>query len=284
MKENSWNKEILSIELFGKTISIFIIFSLLLLCCGCSAISSKKVDEEIMQVLSKCSSMTKIADPNHKKTLYTYYLPPDMGVFKSNESGNVFLKNGYHIVMNLNVERFIVDKYYQIEENKLEDQEVQTYTEEELLKNSLEQSLAILQKNKVNNKPKEIKKNFKITKKKKGDIFSYHGYYLNYDLEMIPYVLSLKKDENDYFIYLDGTNASVVTIVPAEEVEDVLYSSMMILKSMACDKEAIYQSYSLQYDITKMKDIELEEMESIPLPSEGYLEDLIIQQMRNSTD
>lgn len=252
-----------------------------LLLCACTAIDNDCVDKRVVSILSDTITNSKIAPVNHSKPYYSYYLPVDMNVKDSNESGSILRKDGFNIVLNFNTSNLIINEYYTdlSEEDNQKDVIFNHYTEESL--KALDEKGLLIPKDSKAKKEEQNSEidniDYQIIKQEKNGIESYHGYYDSAVHNALSFQLNIKCVEDDYYLHLNGTIASLTSIVPAEEVDNVVKSMMIILKSIRYDKEKILENFSLNYDLKTMEE-KFKENENFiyqSLPSEGYLEDLI---------
>lgn len=251
--------------------------------CACSSISKDMVDERVTAILSTNATNVEIASANRKKPYYNYYLPSDMGVKEANDTGAILKKNGYNIVMNFNTSNLIINEYYTdlSEDDKKEDIIYKYYTEESF-KALKDEELLVPKKDEIDSIDEDKEKshapvNYKLKKQEKKGIYSYSGYYDSAQHDGLYYQLRLKRVHDDYYIHLNGTLATFTSVAPAEEVDKLVNSMMIVLKSIRYDKEKILENFSLKYDLKIMEEKFKENNEFIyqNLPSEGYLEDLI---------
>lgn len=252
-----------------------------LLLCACTAMDNDRIDKNITSILAATVTDAKIAPADHSKSLYSYYVPIDVNVKGSNETGSILIKNGFDIVLNFNTSSLIINEYYTdlSEADDKKDVIFNHYTEESL--KALEENDLLIPKDSALEKKEndsEVKNvDYQITKQEKKGIESYRGYYDSANHTGLSFQLNLKRVKDDYYLHLDGAVASLTSVVPAEEVDNTLKSMMIILKSIRYDKEKVLESFSLNYDLKTMEE-KFKENENFiyqSLPSEGYLEDLI---------
>lgn len=251
--------------------------------CACSAISEEKIDDRIIAILSDNVKDVKIAPSNKSKTFYQYHLPADIGLKDANETGAILTKDGFNIIFNLNINNLIINEYYTdlSEENSGQEVIFKSYTEEsfkDLMKENMLVSNNELDVDDRSESSNISELNYEIIRNEvKPNIISYSGYYDSAQQKGIYFQLRMKRVQNDYYLHLDGSVATLTSIVPAEEVDNLVYSMMVILKSIHYDKEKILAKYANNYDLINMEEKFRENNNFIyqNLPSEGYLEDLI---------
>ena len=85
-----------------KIISILII-SILLVGCG----KEQSLESVVRSALARPLPVTT----NHKKTYLKYYLPPSVGLLKTNENSSLILIDGNQVLMNLNIDSIVADTF-----------------------------------------------------------------------------------------------------------------------------------------------------------------------------
>ena len=124
---------------------------------------------------------------------------------------------------------------------------------------------------------KNVDYNVVHSKFKKAEVFS-GQYFANYG-NHYNYTLSLRKDENMCYMYLDAEIATFACYVPQVLCEEMLTNMFSILKSMEYDTTIIIKDYKLLYSLLLMEDhYEEEKIYNEIIPESGYLEDLIQRQ------
>ncbi|NBL00052.1 MAG: hypothetical protein EOM50_18990 [Erysipelotrichia bacterium] len=254
-----------------------------LLLSACTPLSKREVDKQVNEILSNRSMRIPLA--NRSKQFYRYFLANDMHLEETSETGAIINKGGYRIVMNFNTSNLIINEYYSdlSEENETKDVVFKQYTEESLQTLAKDQLLVPKEKEiaSIEKKPsKESKRSDvdeRIIKKTKNGIVTYRGYYKSAMHDALYLQLKLKRVNDDYYIHLDGTIVSFSSVVPAEEVDNIVHAMMVIMKSIRYEKEEILDMYSLKHDLKAMEEKFKENNDFVyqNLPSQGYLEDLI---------
>lgn len=248
--------------------------------CACSPLSEETVENRVASILSKNVNDVKIAPSNKSKTFYQYYLPADISLEDANETGALLTKNGFDIVFNFITSNLIINEYYtNVDEDHNEDVVFKSYTEESF-KDLLEENMLVSNDELVMEENRSVENseiNYAVKKSKKNNMITYSGYYDSTQQEGIYFQLRMKRVQNDYYLHLDGSIATFTSIVPVEEVDNVINSMMVILKSIHYDKEKLLETYAMNYDLKIMEEKFKESNDFIyqNLPSEGYLEDLI---------
>lgn len=256
---------------------IFLICALL--CCACTPLSETDVNKRIVTVLKRTAKTDQIAVANRSKPYFSYYLPSDMGVKKANATSAVLNKDGYDIIFNFSTSNLVIHEFYtDLSDDNQEDIMIKQYSEESL--KSLDEQQLLIEKQKDEKdkaNQQSVKISYAINKEEKQGIVTYRSHYNAVNDKGLMYLLKIKRVNDDYYIHLDGTIASFTAAVPAEEVDKVINSMMIILKSIRYDKEKVLKDFSLQYDLKAMEEKFKENKDFIyqNLPSEGYLEDLI---------
>lgn len=258
---------------------ILLIVSLLM--CACSPVSEDTVENRVASILSENVNDVEIAPSNKSKTFYQYYLPLNIGLEDANETSAVLTKDGFDIIFNFNTSNLIINEYYtDLSEDSNQDVIFKSYTEESF-KDLLEEDLLVsnddLTIEKENRSMQSSEVDYDVKKTKKGNIITYSGYYDSAQQDAINFQLRMIRVQSDYYFHLDGSIATFTSIVPAEEVDNIVNSMMVILKSIHYDKEKLLETYAMNYDLKIMEEKFKENNDFIyqNLPSEGYLEDLI---------
>lgn len=258
---------------------ILLIVSLFL--CACSPISEETVEKRVASILSENVNGVKIAPSNKSKTFYRYYLPTNISLEDANETSAVLTKDNFDIVFNFNTSNLIINEYYtDLSEDSKQDVIFKSYTEESF-KDLLEENLLVsndeLAEKEESHSSQNSEVDYTVKKSEKNDIITYSGYYDSAQQDGIYFQLQMKRVQNDYYLHLDGSIATFTSVVPAEEVDKVINSMIVILKSIHYDKDKILETYAMNYDLKLMEENFKESNDFIyqNLPSEGYLEDLI---------
>lgn len=261
------------------------VLSLLLF--GCSATSEDQIKKQVDNILSQQVSDVEIAAINYSKPYYSYYLPTDVKISESNELSSVLNKDGFKIILNFTPSAIIISEYYvNFDEEKDLEIEFKNYTEENL-KSLIQDERLRLQTHNAEKADKEVDLKETIdytpTFSKQANQMLYSGQYEGKNNTPYYYQLRLIKVNDTYYIHFDGTLLTLTSIVPATEVDDIVYRMLVIAKSINYDKEKILKDYSLQYELEKMEQRFQEQHDYINrnLPSEGYLEDLLNQEEWN---
>ena len=98
-----------------KIIKLAIMLMLLL---GCTLSESVKIDSIIEDTLLKVEKTEPLVNQDHKKQLFSYYLPQNIGVKKSNEISSVLNVDNYEVFMTLEVSDILNKEFRKVEENK----------------------------------------------------------------------------------------------------------------------------------------------------------------------
>lgn len=77
---------------------------------GCSDNSTVEIEENVLQTIKKVVDTKPYGIQNHKKGLFSYYLPKNIGVLRSNKISTVLIADNSEIFMALNVSEVMNDK------------------------------------------------------------------------------------------------------------------------------------------------------------------------------
>lgn len=219
----------------------------LLLLGGC-AISEEDLPNEILAQLENLQNQKLAAGNNMKKPFYSYYLPSGVGRRDSSELSEVFIKDGYRVIMNFDPSAIVINAFYKSEEEKSDTtttasgkQEFQT--------------------------PKLTKEENKLI---------YTGNYLTNTYQVYPYTLQVVQSKDSYLLYLDGEIVKMYTFVPRGEVESMLKMMMRTMSSLSYDEKYVLQKFSMKsLEETKKKSLDYLEQN---LPSTGNLSEILSQE------
>ena len=90
---------------------ICILLLLIVVMSGC-AVEKSEFSEYIRGVVKESLSRVTPSYQNNHKKLYSYYLPASAGKYESNTISTILEINGYEVIMNLNVENVLAERYY----------------------------------------------------------------------------------------------------------------------------------------------------------------------------
>lgn len=213
---------------------------------GCSD-AKQDLPQRILQQLQTLPEQTLAIGPNQVKPLYSYYLPVGIGRRDSTELSEVFVKDGYRMVLNFDPSAVIIRSYYQ-------EQVVDTQTSP--------------------SQKQDVMASFVPPKmEQQQGKWIYTGNYLTSNREIFPYTLQLIENEDSYLLYFDATLLKLYTYVPAGEVPSMLRSMVSIASSLEYEKEAVLKQYSMKSaKETSKKNLDYLEQR---LPSQGSLKDLL---------
>lgn len=77
---------------------------------GCSVNSTVEIEENVLQTIKKVVDTKPYEIQNHKKGLFSYYLPKNIGVLRSNKISTVLIADNSEIFMALNVSEIMTEK------------------------------------------------------------------------------------------------------------------------------------------------------------------------------
>ena len=89
---------------------LFIILITTLMLFGCANMSPALIQDEVDLVISRVSESKPHENQNHNKGFFSYYLPLNVGVLRSNKISTVLLVDGSEVFMGLNVSEVLSDK------------------------------------------------------------------------------------------------------------------------------------------------------------------------------
>lgn len=215
----------------------------LLLLGGC-AISEEDLPNQILIQLKGLENQQLAAGNNMKKKYYSYYLPPGVARRDSNELSEVFMKDGYRVIMNFDPSAIVIDSFYK------EKEEADTTSSA------------------------SVKVEFQEpTVKQEDQTLIYTGNYLTTTYQVHPYTLQVVQSKDSYLLYLDGEIVKMYTFVPRAEVESMLKMMIKTMSSLQYDKEAILQRFSMKsLEETNKKSLDYLEQN---LPSSGSLSEIL---------
>ncbi len=87
---------------------ILVIFLVFLV--GCS--TEVESFETTLATKLEAVAMANTLSPDNRKTFYSYYIEPSIGRRKTDETYNIFVKDGIEFAMNLNISNILNDSYY----------------------------------------------------------------------------------------------------------------------------------------------------------------------------
>ena len=105
---------------------ICILILLIVLLSGC-AVDKSEFSVYINGIVKESLARVTSSYQNNHKKLYSYYLPASSGKYESNTISTILEINGYEVIMNLNVESVLAERYYEntdVTVNSLLDSEV----------------------------------------------------------------------------------------------------------------------------------------------------------------
>lgn len=222
----------------------------LILLSGCG--SRTDIPQRVMEQLTAFSKKSITVGSNRSKGYYSYYLPKGVGQRDSNELSEVFVKDGYRLVMNFDPSAIVIKNYYTETASESEDQAETTLQKQDALKQPERME------------PTMDQQTAKIV---------YRGNYYNAAAEEFPYTLQLLQSNGYYLIYLDGNLIKLYAYVPSGEVVSMLRAMLIIMSSIEYDETKILKDYSLK-SLTQTKKKNLDYLEQ-NIPSSGSLEELL---------
>ena len=232
---------------------VFAAILCLFVLCGCE---SQEADfkKRIYDELGTLSTELKSPGSNRMKSYYSYYLPQGIKQRDANSLSEVFVKDGYRLIMNFDPSAVVIKNYYSDTKDSGKPAENDAETSATLSKEQIAELLAVHMEESDN---KTL----------------YTSNYMNVDQELFPYTLQLIKSEGAYLVYLDGSLVKLYTYLPAAAVPSALESMYLLMTSISYDKEKVLQDFSLK-SLTAAKKQNLDYLQS-HLPSSGTLDELL---------
>ncbi len=239
-----------------KRLSILLISTLLL--CGCSAVSTES--NSVMKTLEQLYSLSMPSYTNMKKQYYSYYLPKGVGRRNSTQTSEVFVKDGYPIIMNFDPSTIVMNEHYTTISSSDEKEETNTETQKSLL-HVTDVSEEMLQKVNI------IEDDMNVGKK------TFEGYYRDIEDRVYRYQFLLVPNGNQYFLYFQSPIVSVSSIVPKVEVEHMINTMVILAKSIDYHEKNVLQGFSMK----SINEVQKENLQSIQsnLSSSGSLPELL---------
>lgn len=220
-----------------------------LVLCGCES-QEAELKQRIYDELSVLSTELESPGSNRMKSYYSYYLPQGIKQRDANSLSEVFVKDGYRLIMNFDPSAVVIKNYY----NDTEEAENDTQTAA-----SMDQE--------------QIAELIQVHMEEQDNKTLYTSNYMNFDGELFPYTLQLIKSEGAYLVYLDGSLVKLYTYLPAGAVPSALRSMYLLMTSVSYDKEKVLEDFSLK-SLTAAKKQNLDYLQS-HLPSSGSLDELL---------
>ena len=219
-----------------------------LVLCGCES-QEADLKQRIYDELGSLTTELQSPGSNRMKSYYSYYLPQGLKQRDANSLSEVFVKDGYRLIMNFDPSAVVIKNYYT--ETK---QETDADTGASIDKEKAAELSAVHMEEQEN---KTL----------------YTANYMNADRELFPYTLQLMKSEGAYLVYLDGSLVKLYTYLPAAAVPSALKSMFLLMTSISYDKEKVLEDFSLK-SLTAAKKQNLDYLQS-HLPSSGSLDELL---------
>lgn len=226
-----------------KKLAAVILASLLL---GGCAISEEDLPNQILTQLQGLQNQELAAGNNMKKQYYSYYLPPGVGRRDSNALSEVFMKDGYRVIMNFDPSAIVINAFYK---ETQEDVETAASVNTEFQAPSM--------------------------KEEDGKIV-YTGNYLTNTYQVHPYTLQVVSNQDSYLLYLDGEIVKMYTFVPRAEVTSMMKMMLRMMASIKYDEKYVLQNFSMKsLEDTNRKSLDYLEQN---LPSSGSLSEILTQE------
>lgn len=211
---------------------------------GCTN-SSEDVPDRILAQLQNLKEQALSIGNNMNKPYYSYYLPPSIGRRNSTVLSEVFMKDGYPLVMNFDPSSIVIDHFYQSDGEEI-----------------------------GNSDRSELVDEFLIPQMREEDgVYTYTGNYLTSMNRIHPYTLQIAQSSGQYLLYLNGGIVKMYTYIPAASVSSFLRSMILIMSSIQYDETSILADFSIKSSKEANKK-SLDYLEQ-NLPSSGSLSDIL---------
>lgn len=220
----------------------------ILVLCGCES-PEADLKQRIYDELGSMNKELQSPGSNRMKSYYSYYLPQGIKQRDANSLSEVFVKDGYRLIMNFDPSAVVIKNYY-------------TQTDQET---DADTSASADQK--------QAAELFALHMEEQENKTLYTSSYRNANREVFPYTLQLIKSEGAYLVYLDGSLVKLYTYLPAAAVPSTLKSMFLLMTSISYDKNKVLEDFSLK-SLTAAKKQNLDYLQS-HLPSSGSLEELL---------
>ena len=198
---------------------LLIALMVMVLCAGCSNAHHKDVSEYVQEA---CEMELLVADLNNAhKQYYSYYLPRGISRLDRDNTSNIFVIYGNEAVLNLDVANIIQNTYYNVDE------------ETEQIVNELREVEELVSQRRI------IKGTF-------DDI-------LGNELEYRIIISKLDKEhkyivmQDDYFVFVASCRN--------EELNDMVYEMVKILRTCVVEKEEVIADFSNYQDVYRSPSI-----------------------------
>lgn len=211
---------------------------------GC-ANSSEDVPDRILAQLQNLKEQALSIGNNMNKPYYSYYLPPSIGRRNSTVLSEVFMKDGYPLVMNFDPSSIVIDHFYQSGGEEIGNGDRSELADEFLLPQMREEN----------------------------GVYTYTGNYLTSMNHVYPYTLQIAQSSGQYLLYLNGGMVKMYTYIPAASVSSFLRSMILIMSSIQYDETSILADFSIKSSKEANKK-SLDYLEQ-NLPSSGSLSDIL---------
>lgn len=228
---------------------VFAAILCLFVLCGCES-REAELKQRIYDELDSLSTKLESPGSNRMKGYYSYYLPQGIKQRDANSLSEVFVKDGYRLIMNFDPSAVVIKNYYTKSEENEEDAKTAASMNQE-----------------------QVAELTKVQMQEQDNKTLYTSNYMNADRELFPYTLQLIKSEGAYLVYLDGSLVKLYTYLPAAAVPSTLRSMYLLMTSISYDKDKVLNDFSLK-SLTAAKKQNLDYLQS-HLPSSGSLEELL---------
>lgn len=233
--------------------------SILFLCvllCGCHF--KEMGTTSFMQILERFDSIEMPSYTNMQKKYYNYYLPKGVGRRKSTQTSEVFVKNGYPIVMNFDPSMIVMNEHYKTTSPTNEEVKSDTirgvpYNEEE---------------------HKELLTKVTMSEDKKGTgKVSFKGYYKDIKDRVYSYQFILIPDGTQYCLYFQSDIVNICSVIAQVEIESIMHIMMMLAKSIDYHETEVLQNFSMK----SINEVQKDNLQSIQsnISSSGSLPELL---------
>ena len=222
--------------------ALMLLCSLLLLS-GCG-VTQKTVIDDMTTTIRMASRVDVNVETNRHRQYFDYYLPRGIGQ-RVNPNLDVenaeFILNNTSFYMSLDIAEVIINEYY-----------------DRLLKYKIQER-------------NDIMKVGETLINRTGELENYANVMRNYS------IIVNKLNEEDYFIYVSYGDVYFVALSPLSEINDIVYSMLVIGRSVHVDSELVLINYSNKVNVVIEQSYDLFEK---VFPESGIVADVLSDKIK----